>query len=335
MLEKPRLEDKKIVACLRQNFGLTVTGIEFLPLGYDSYAGVYRVQAEGQVYFLKVKSDTIGELGVRLPCYLKEQGIGQVIAPLPTLTQELWGKVDHFTLILYPFVEGKNGWRVELSDNQWIEFGAVLKRLHTTQLPPELLEQVPRERFVPHPELSAIVRQLQATMIQCVYDNPHEKQLAAFWKDHQHEIGTIVDRADQLGRLLQRKSLEFVLCHADIHTGNLLLDPQGKLFVVDWDQPILAPKERDLMFVTVGGFVTEEREESLFFQGYGDTDIDPLVMAYYRYERLMQDLGEFARQVFLTDASDATKQDSVQWFMAQFESSGTFEAAHKLDYVLA
>jgi spectinomycin phosphotransferase len=83
--------------------------------------------------------------------------------------------------------------------------------------------------------------------------------------------------------LLQDKSLDFVLCHADIHTANLLLDGQGRLFVVDWDQPILAPRERDLMFVTVGGFVTEERAETLFFQGYGKTEVDPLTMAYYRY----------------------------------------------------
>lgn len=45
-------------------------------------------------------------------------------------------------------------------------------------------------------------------------------------------------------------ALDFVLCHADFHDANLLIDPTGRLFIVDWDEIILAPKERDLVFVT-------------------------------------------------------------------------------------
>jgi spectinomycin phosphotransferase len=180
----------------------------------------------------------------------------------------------------------------------------------------------------------ATLRQLQAAVGNQVYDNPFEKQLAAYWNDHRREIATIVERAVQLGRMLQGKPRDFVLCHADIHTANLLLDAQGKLFIVDWDQPVLAPKERDLMYVTVGDFVADEREEALFFQGYGKTDVDPLTMAYYRYEHVMEDLAAFAEQVFSADASDETKQDSLAWFVAQFRPGGGVEAAHKLDHVL-
>ncbi|MBN1681855.1 MAG: aminoglycoside phosphotransferase family protein [Anaerolineae bacterium] len=335
MLDKPRLEDAKIMACLKVSYDLTVTGMEFLPLGYDSYAGVYRVQANGQLYFLKVKSDTVDELSVLLPRYLKEQGIEQVVAPLPTITQEPWGTVDHFTLILYPFIEGKSGWEVGLSDTQWTAFGTVLKKLHATRLTPELVKRMPKETFVPHPKWMAVIRQLHAAVGDQVYDHPFEKQLAAFWKSHHHEINTIIDHTEQLGRMLQDKSPGCVLCHADIHTANLLIDAQGKLFIVDWDQPVLAPRERDLMFVTVGGFVTEERAEALFFQGYGKTDIDPLVMAYYRYERVMEDLSAFAEHVFFMDVSDEKKQDSINWFMVQFAPGGLVEAAHKLDHVLS
>jgi spectinomycin phosphotransferase len=327
MLDKPRLEDENIIACLKASYGLTVTDLEFLPLGYDSFAGVYRVQAHGQTYFLKVKSDTVDELSVLLPHYLKAQGIDQIVAPLPTITQTLWGKVDHFSLLLYPFIEGKNGWGVPLSDRQWIEFGSVLKALHSTHLPLDLLNRMPKETFVPHPKRMAVIKQYHAAVQNQTHDHPFGHQLAAFWRDHTHEIGVIIDRSEQLGRMLQDKALEFVVCHADIHTGNLLLGAHDELFIVDWDQPVLAPKERDLMFVTVGGFVTEERTETLFLRGYGETALDPLTMAYYQYERTMEDLAEFAAQVFLIDASNETKQDSMQWFMVQFGPGGPVEAA--------
>jgi spectinomycin phosphotransferase len=45
-----------------------------------------------------------------------------------------------------------------------------------------------------------------------------------------------------------------VLCHADLHTWNVLVDGDGRLWLVDWDEAILAPRERDLMFL-VGGIV--------------------------------------------------------------------------------
>ncbi|RPI93230.1 MAG: hypothetical protein EHM39_12995, partial [Chloroflexi bacterium] len=125
-----------------------------------------------------------------------------------------------------------------------------------------------------------------------------------------------------------------MVCHADIHTGNLLVDTQGKLFIVDWDQPVFAPRERDLMFVTVGDFMTDEREESLFFQGYGQAEIHPLILAYYRYERVMEDLAEFAAQVFLIDSNDETRQDSVEWFMRMFGPNSSVEVAHRLDHIL-
>jgi spectinomycin phosphotransferase len=177
----------------------------------------------------------------------------------------------------------------------------------------------------------ALIQQFQATIGDRAGNDPFERELVAFWQARYHAIGTIIERTGQFGRRLQLKPAEAVLCHADIHTGNLLIDAQGQLFIVDWDQPILAPKECDLMLVTMGGFAPEVRIETLFFQGYGATEIDPLVMAYYRYARVMEDLAAFAERVFSVDASDATKQDSLNWFKAQFAPGNLLEAAHPLD----
>lgn len=342
MLDKPQLDDAKIIAGVQAAYGITLTEIEFLPLGYDSCAGVYRVRAGEDIYFLKVKRDAVYELSILLPQFLKAQGMDQVVAPLPTITGDLWGKVDHFTLILYPFIAGTNGWGVNLTGEQWRAYGRSLRQLHAIQLPPDLLQRLPRETFIPHPKWLAFIKQTHAAMIQpppCVYDHPAQQQLAAFWRDHAPEIATIIDRTEQLGQRLRdtlraTPAPDYVVCHTDIHAGNLLLAAPGKLFIVDWDQPLLAPRERDLMFVTVGGFVTDPRAEKLIFEGYGSATIDPLTMAYYRYERTMQDLADFAEQVFMAESSDATKYDSLKWFMVQFAPGVLVEAAHEFDSVL-
>ena len=57
MLERPDLQDERIVACLQKEFGVPVAQVAFLPLGADLNTAVYRVVAEdGTPYFLKLRS---------------------------------------------------------------------------------------------------------------------------------------------------------------------------------------------------------------------------------------------------------------------------------------
>lgn len=328
MLDKPDLKDEHIAACLEQNYHLAVRAIEFLPLGYDANAGVYRVQAQDAAYFLKAKRDQVSPLSLRLPHYLKEHGIPEAVAPLPTVSQGLHATIDPFTLILYPFIEALDA---DLAGDDWVAFGAAVARLHAVPLPPDLRTQMPVETFAPPARHVAIVEQLQAEMGRRTYDHPLEQALAACWQEHRQEIAQVAERAGRLGHQLQTRGLAVVLCHADIHTGNLLLDAQRNLYIVDWDQPVLAPKERDLLFVTVGGFVNDSREEALFFEGYGPAVIDPVALAYYRYERALEDLAEFAVQILATDSSDETRQNALHWFKVQFAPGSLIEAAHALD----
>ena len=114
MLEKPDLLDDKIIACLQADYGLRVATIAFLPLGADLNTAVYRVTGDdGTSYFLKLRSGLFDETSVALPKFLSDQGIAQVIAPLATSTGQLWANLDAFKVILYPFIEGRNGYDVD------------------------------------------------------------------------------------------------------------------------------------------------------------------------------------------------------------------------------
>jgi len=113
---------------LQDEYGLRVVQVAFLPLGADLNTAVYRVVADDETpYFVKLRRGVFDETAVALPKSLRDQGIVQIIAPLTTKTGRLWASLDAFKLILYPFVEGHNGFEVDLSDHQWVDFGTALK----------------------------------------------------------------------------------------------------------------------------------------------------------------------------------------------------------------
>lgn len=323
MLEKPALPDEAILACLQASFGVRADSLEFLPIGNDATAWAYRARAAGADYFVKVKSGKLKEAALTIPRYLHDQGLCQVVAPLLSQSGMLHHPLESFSLILYPYIAGQTGMQAGLYSALRREQGDVLHKIHSLPLPSHLVAQLPRERFIP-PWIPVIAR-LQETLARDDLRNPEARQLAVFWREKQTEIDAVVARATKTGLALQAAAPDFVLCHADFHDANLLIDPAGRLFIVDWDEIILAPKERDLVFVTDMPGDTRQLQNPQsrqFFEGYGPTHIDPLVLQYYQDEWTVQEIGDFGERILLRDDLGAqTRRIALKEFLRQFPSS--------------
>jgi spectinomycin phosphotransferase len=333
MLEKPDLKDEKIIAGVGESYGQRIVQAAFLPLGADRDTAVYRLVADdGAPYFLKLRGRSFDEITVAVPKFLSDRGNIHIIAPLADKTGKLWSRLDPFTTILYPFIEGRNGYEVALSHRQWLEFGAALKRIHMARLPPDLASRIPVETY--SPRWRDATRKFLAQVEVVRFDDPVAAKAAAFLKARQKEVLDLVGRAERYAQSLQARSLELVLCHADIHAGNLLMVASGAFYIVDWDNPIQAPKERDLMFIGGGqGFLghTAHEEETLFYRGYGPAQVDPTALAYYRYERIIEDIAVICEQLLLTDAGGEDRAQAYQYLASNFQPGGTIEIAYQAD----
>lgn len=334
MIEKPNLSDDVLISSLNTQYDLKVKQIDFLPIGNDSTAWVYKVfTANSDTYFLKVKRGAIAASSVLLPHHLYEAGLKQVVAPVPNMTNALSTQLNDFTLILYPYVSDDNAMDVGMSLEDWAEYGKVVQHIHATELTAKITQHVPRETFTLNPRWMRIIQSLQSAVAQATHPQTAQQELADFWQAQHEVIAQLVERTTELGRRCQQQSLTFVLCHADIHTANILLDEVGKLFVVDWDQPIIAPKERDLMFV-VGGQTTPENEQA-FLKGYGSVEIDWLALAYYRYEWVVQEFADYGERVFFSpDAGQATQEDAVLGFKQLFLPGDVVDVAYACEAYL-
>jgi spectinomycin phosphotransferase len=333
MLEKPDLPDQAILDCLRMAYDLPFTQVEFLPLGADRNTAVYRARLEnGSSFFARLRSGTFDETNVRLIKLMSEAGVKPVIAPLATQTGQLWTSLDEFKLMLYPYIAGRNMYEVDLTDRQWVEFGAALQRLHALQLPQQMAMRIMKERYDP-----AFRQSLQKSLERARNESPDDPiaiQCMTLLMERWREIRVLMARAQQLALQLQSQELELVLCHADLHAGNLLVENDGTLYIIDWDEILLAPKERDLMYIgggLLGGWRSPAEEEALFYQGYGPSEIDPVALAYYRYERIIQDLAIYSEELLSVHGSREEREQSFRYMASNFNPGGVLEIARLSD----
>src|SRR5829696_4011929 len=221
MRERPPLSDGALAATLADGWGVAAASVEFLPVGNDSRAWSFGVvAADGSRRFCKLRRGPVGPGPVRVPMFLREQGLEEVVAAAPTVDGEPWRPLAGFTLLLYPWVESR-------------------------------------------PAVVAAARPA------------------------------------------------LVLCHGDLHTANLLVGADDRLAVVDWDGLLLAPRERDLMFVT-------GEERTRFLEGYGPATLDRTVLAYYRWEWVVQELADYGTRVLDDRLGEQTRRQAVAEFARLF-----------------
>jgi spectinomycin phosphotransferase len=329
--QPPDLAEDRIVAALRASFGIRVAALVLLPVGNDADSWAYRVQAApGPDWFLKLRSGANPTRGAAVPGYLHRHGVPGVLAPLTTGTGSPYVLVDRFALALYPMLEVRVGAEGGLSPAQWRQLGAVVRRVHAVPVTPELRALVGREAF--RPTRRELLAELEARLASP--DDPVAGELAGFWRAHRDIIGRLIQRADVLGRRLARGSFPQVLCHADLHTWNVLVDGDQRPWLVDWDEAIMAPRERDLMFV-VGGIARDlvrPGDTGRFLQGYGDTRVDPRLLAYYRAAWAVQDIAAYAEQVLLAPGyGEAGRRAAVEGFKDLFAPGNIVDLARASD----
>lgn len=333
---KKKADETRLIDYLKIKYGIAATTLTLLALGADRDASTYKAETcEGQSYFVKLKKGLHPDTSVTLLAWLQRSGIKQIIPPIRTSDGNLTQHTNEFTLTVYPFVEGQNGFCSHLTDDQWVVLGKVLRQIHELDVPSSIKEQIRKETY--SPKYREAVRALDVHIDGDLAGDEVTLKLQAFMREHKAILHRLVNRAEDLSQKIREQSPECVLCHSDIHGGNVLIDESGTLYIVDWDEPIMAPKERDLMFI--GGGVANvwnhPREEELFYKGYGKTSINKLILAYYRHERIVQDIVEYAQALLLTSDGGEERLKMYKHFLDMFERNGVVDIAFKTDEGLA
>lgn len=282
----------------REDFGLDLAVVEGVVGGSDVAAESWRAVArDGTAYALKRSSGT--GTGLQVAASLAAQGVGGVPAPLRTRSGSLWAERGGWRLSVVPWVVGtERAAEVGLGAAEWSAFGALLAAVHAAWVPPDLAETLPREEYSTRPlrrRIDAVDMQVRAAMFR----DPSSVAASTAWSAAAPAIERLLTQADVLADSLRAAAAPEVLCHGDPHLGNVLR-VSGRAVLVDWDDALLAPPERDLVLL-LGGMgplgPQTAGELAALRAGYGDLEVDDRRLAYARTTRALEDLDWIARAV--------------------------------------
>lgn len=194
-----------ITPILAHHYHLKVESIAPLSLGADLNAALFKAQAGNASYFVKIKQGHLNDISIRIIELISEAGLQEIILPVKTIDGQLIQRMSDFTVIVYPFISGQDGFQRELSGHRWIKLGRAVKRIHHMDILLAIQKQMRRETF--SSKWRDIVRSL---------DNPVEypdaagRQLWKFMQTHEFSIRRLVEGADLLAN--NYRKLRIRLC---------------------------------------------------------------------------------------------------------------------------
>ena len=281
-------------ALLSRAYGITAATIGDAPRGF--VADTYDVTAAaGRRYFAKqlplwADADAV-RAGVDVLTELRALGIDTVSQPVRTLAGAPAATLDGRPFFLFAFIPGERASDGDASLSPAslnYDFGAyvdLLARIHAAT--PRLRATVPREDFAlpwaaEYEELFARALSLTAPTIE-------QAQLRRLLEPYRPRVEADWAALTTLVATCREATWPAVLTHGDGIGSNLIVGDDGRLYLIDWDNPLLAPAERDTWF-----FLNTAAAPAVFLPEYRrtfpDYRPDPLFHRFYVLQRFFQDL---------------------------------------------
>lgn len=263
MLTEPEdLDLAELEALLERHWGLGVATLDYLQVGFGSHH--WRAEdARGTRRFVTVDDlkagfqagpDTdsafaaLGRAYRTAAALRDEAGLDFVVAPLPDGEGNVIRRLgDRYAVTLFPLIEGESstyGSYESLDDRR--RMGGVLGRLHsaTGHVPGDL----PRREDFAIPSRAALAEalgDLERPWSSGPFGESARKLLAASARDLERRL----QEYDELAAHVHASSGSWVVTHGEPHRANVIRDPRGGVYLVDWDTTLIAPRERDLRMV--------------------------------------------------------------------------------------
>lgn len=291
-------------------YGLPLQTTTFFPEGEDSYGYVITSET-GEKYFAKA-STSVPNSCLQVAFHLRHRGnIPGIVAPLETQERTLSISWQGFRVSLFPFIEGKSRWAMwkvgkDFTDTELSQAGALLATIH--ECADVIASNNPTVAKYDLPLRHELHTVLEAPE-QIPPRNRYQKQLLEGLTQHRSEILQTIERYDSLGRAAEALQTPFVVTHGDPTPGNLILDTENRLHLIDWDGVCLGPPEKDLVSFTGERF--EMVLERYLIERQGNVSLYADIFGFFIYEWTINEIRDYGTKILLKNNDE--KQNEYDW----------------------
>lgn len=334
MRYEPAIDRARLGERVRAAYGLPAGDLAFVPLGFEGACYILHC-ADGEQFFLKVWPDLrVGEApalrryaGLTLARALYDRRVlVRVPYPLPTRDGALWADLAGVPFAVSPLLPGQMPpYPLPLALHHGL--ARTIARLHRAT--PTLADVLPPRETFAIPSQAGLARCLAVVEQMGSEVRPGLRALRRLVLPRQPDILAQHARLQRLQTVVRSLDSPLVLCHADLTGNNLLVDSRGRLTVLDWDWPVVAPPEHDLWAVLGDGF---GRVLEAYRRAGGVRTLHLEHFAFYLLRRYLGDM--LARLERLLAADVAAQEEDDDELLRGMEAYG-FAQWSALDAALA
>jgi hypothetical protein len=320
MKSKNLIDQQILVQAIRKGYGLEITDIKFLLRGFGG--DCYRAETSTRTsYFLKLHDPINNQMTAAssrafyLPL-MQQLHTKNILPNIPHLLPKLDGTlslgIGDNELVITNFITGELVGFGELPELILVQLAEQVGILHNCR------DQLEFE----YP----FIDQFEIVFEQDLLDSfdrlvslpepitPGQSLLRESILPHQAQLITHLNRLKQLQAYARKTNKFKVVCHTDIHGGNLMTNKQGNLYILDWENALIAPPEHDLFF-----FAGEPNFREIFWPHYTRSfevaDLDLNMLRFYFYRRGLEDIADFILRILHRDGDPERDQQEIQWMM--------------------
>jgi Ser/Thr protein kinase RdoA (MazF antagonist) len=315
---------------VRQHYGLVVSAPRFLSRGWGGDCYVAETRA-GERYFLKLHDPTdILEMAASSRAFylplihqLYTRGILRRIPhPLPTLKGDYSIRIAEVELVITNFIPGEVIGFGTLPESVLSELARRVGILHGC-LDQLAFEHPFVERFEIIPEDELLVMFSEAASIP-PEDSPGRSGLREMLLPEKRAVLTALERLQALQGYAEASDRVKVICHTDLHGANLILDDLGELYILDWENAMIAPPEHDMIF-----FAGEPNFWETFWPNYSrkfpHASLDLEMLRFYFHRRAFEDILGLAQRILQGEGSQERDLSDLGYLRDNLEGLGSIE----------
>lgn len=232
---------EKFRIAIEQKYGFRIKNTVAAPRQFVAETYIIETQ-DAKKYFCKLVDKVlfIPNIIRSLPICkeMHDKGIKRISYPI-TSKEGLYVQLDDTLIVLFNFIPAEQSY-----DYNMREFGKLTATIHA--LTPSITTSIPKESFkFEHEPL--FLRHFQEGL-NSASNNSVEKNLKVLLKKHERMLQRLYESFAALQKKYQGSKTNLVITHGDA-PGNVLVKSFDDIYLIDWDEILLAPCERDMWMV--------------------------------------------------------------------------------------